>query len=135
MRERWLDGRAARYLTETNELLVNARYPALTRFAGALIESLPPKAAGLPQTAVLAGRLAEEAVLQRVAGAVVRTLARSKSPSWTEGNRERALSSEALSLVAEDLEDWLVPMRKRLTEDLREPAVPADARAGLRRAS
>jgi hypothetical protein len=114
LRERWLDARAARYEPDTNELFVNATYPSIPRLRDHLLSALAETQRGEAKLVEFANTLAEEAAIERLAYTVLRLNARARSKAWTPGNRDRALSGEALSVVADDLEMWEAQMRERL---------------------
>ena len=124
LRERWLDARAARYEPDTNELFVNATYPSITRFRDDLLASLPEQSRKDVRLQKLAVKFAEEAALTRLARTLVYLNIRALSKAWTPGNRERAMSGEALSIVADDLEMSVAQMRERLAAALVAPSSP-----------
>lgn len=108
VRDRWLEGRAACFYPETQQLFINMGYDGLLRFQDQLLDAAAP--------------LADEATLRRLVedvteGHFVRRLVRAvlfglakhlNSKNWQKGHIEKAISPEALSTAADDFDD-LVP--------------------------
>ncbi|WP_421995203.1 ATP-binding protein [Roseococcus sp.] len=121
---RSLRDRAARFYLSNNKLYVNGLYRALQsgaeRLAGEFAEKAEPKTVER-----LARRAAEWAMVRRVARGVVHGLTK-KTQGWGEAEVERAMSPEALSLLADDLVDSLPEMRLRI-----EALIAAEAPAAL----
>jgi hypothetical protein len=128
--DRWLDGRAACFYPETHQLFVNCGYAAF----GNLTQELKLTAS---RDGILHGEISEfdtllrgiarEALVRRLARSVFYGLAKRSDPEhWQKAHIQKALSPEALSIIADEWRD-LLPMtasklRKQLGLMARAPA-------------
>ncbi|MFG1461794.1 ATP-binding protein [Xanthobacter sp. DSM 24535] len=101
--DRNLQHRAARFYPESHQLYVNLRYPSAQQMAELLIASAPPEVApALARGAAQAA--AENALVLRLGRALVYGLAkRNATEGWSEAEQKQVLSSEVLTLIADDL--------------------------------
>jgi hypothetical protein len=115
-----LEGRAARYMLQTNLLFVNLLYPATDEMRGVLEDEY----ADVPDQEalhMLARRLAEKHMSLRVGRAVVFALAKRLNRNWTADDVAKAMSPESLSLAADAYTGSLDAARKSLSSKLRSP--------------
>jgi hypothetical protein len=124
--EKELEGRAARYVREANQLIVNLLYPAIARMREEL-EVFYADVADQETMRDLVQQQAEKAMTLRVGRAVVFALAKSLSPSWTLEHIARAMSPESLSVAADDYMSSMETARRSLGQQLR----PGPRRGGL----
>ena len=114
VRERGLDGRAAKFYPQTHQAFINLAYPAVEEMAAALLaEAAPPGGATLEEMRRIATETAEWALTKRIARAVVYSLAK-KGRGWRPEEIARAQSTESLSLVADDWASALEMAQTRL---------------------
>jgi hypothetical protein len=101
--DRNLTERAARYYPESHQLFINLRYPAVERTVELLIKA-SPTAAAAPQGRQEALAVAERALMLRVGRALVFGLSkRSLTQGWSYTDKRMAISSEALTVAADDI--------------------------------
>ncbi|MEP9369629.1 ATP-binding protein [Xanthobacter sp. VNH20] len=101
--DRTLQHRAARYYPESHQLYVNLRYPSVEQMADILFASHPPEVA--PKLARRAAtEAAENALVLCLGRALVYGLAkRNAAEGWSDAEKKQVLSSEVLTLIADDL--------------------------------
>ena len=105
IRDRWLDGRAACYYPETLQVFVNTRYPSVQALQRQLEEEFAVAANAAAMLATVK-EVAQSSLVRRVGRAVLFGLAKHNDPQhWAEGHIQKAISPEALSVVADDLAD------------------------------
>jgi hypothetical protein len=121
LRDRWLLGRAAIYMPDSNELFVNGRYQSVLRLVRLTRAALPLDLSEDAEAAIIEG--AEHAMAYRVARSVIRAIAKATDQNWTTGNIQNAVAPEALSLVADDLDDALPGLRARAARSAMPAAV------------
>jgi hypothetical protein len=102
IKERALDGRAAKFYPQSHQIFVNLTYPAVPQMAAALVaEADAPLGADAEAARRIATETAEWALTKRIARAVVYSLAK-KALGWRPEEVSRSQSAESLSLVADD---------------------------------
>lgn len=128
--DRSLKHRAARYYQESHQLYVNLTYSAVRQTIDRLIAEAPQEIDA--ESAQEAARVvAEQAMLQRVGCALVFGLSkRDHAEGWSDHDRNTAISSELLTLAADDLFSTMEEMSKAFAqrlEALRKEPKMADA--------
>jgi hypothetical protein len=107
IRHRWMDGRAACYYPETNELLVNLTYYSVGMLQ-AQIEAAFKDHAGSAPVSAWAREVAELALIRRVSRALVFAMSKhSQSELWLPEHIEKAMAPESLSIAGDDTLDSL----------------------------
>lgn len=101
--DRNLTYRAARFYPDTHQLYVNLRYPTVAALAELLAPTAPPLVA--PETArEVATAVAESLLVLRLGRALIHSLSkRGAAKGWTDGEKQQVLSSELLTIAADDL--------------------------------
>ncbi|MBB5693053.1 ATP-binding protein [Muricoccus pecuniae] len=101
--DRNLTHRAARYYPEAHQLFVNMSYPSVGRLAAMLQTTAPAHASGALASSV-ATSLAEQDHLLRIGRALVMGLGkRDLAEGWNEADKRMAVSSEVLTIAADDV--------------------------------
>ncbi len=101
--DRNLRYRAARFYPESHQLYVNLLYPSVQQLVEQLVVLAPLKASPVLVGAA-ARAAAENALVLRLGRAVVYGLAkRNAAEGWSEAEKKQVLSSEVLTLIADDL--------------------------------
>jgi hypothetical protein len=101
--DRNLTDRAARYYPESHQLFINLRYPAVDRLANLLLNAVP-EVASAPHARREATIVAEQALLLRVGRALIFGLGkRDLAQGWNEFDKRMAISSETLTIAADDI--------------------------------
>ncbi|GAB0119168.1 ATP-binding protein [Acidisoma sp. 7E03] len=104
VRERALEGRAAKFYPASHQIFLNLTYPAVADMAAALVLSQQEGDGDADEvTRRIASEIAEWALTKRVSRAVVFSMAKKKL-GWRTEEVVRAQSPESLSLAADD---WL----------------------------
>lgn len=107
MRDRWLEGRAGCFYPETNQLFINMLYEPLAEFQTQLTEAT----SAFGETGAVKKQVVEvsEALfVRRLVRAVLFGLSkRLNQRNWKDGHIEKAMSPEALSLIADDVSEAL----------------------------
>jgi hypothetical protein len=107
IRERALEGRAAKFYPQSHQIFVNLGYPAVQQMASALLaEAEVPFGAHEEEARRIATETAEWALTKRLSRAVVYSLSK-KALGWRPEEVSRSQSTESLSLVADD---WTAAM-------------------------
>lgn len=123
--ERGLKGRAAKFYQASHQLFVNLNYPAVQAVATQL-EAAFDAASDAERMRGIARSVAGWAVTRRIARALVYSLSK-KAAGWPAEDVKRAQSPESFSLVADDWSSIVDLARKRMEEELGEPAHIANA--------
>jgi len=107
IRARWLEERAACFYPETKLLFINMCYSSFVAFAERLA-ALGSELAPTEEIQAQAESVAEALVVRRMTRAVLFGLSKHlKTENWQPGNIEKAISCEALSIVADDMDDLI----------------------------
>ncbi|WP_294534519.1 ATP-binding protein [uncultured Rhodoblastus sp.] len=107
VRDRWLEGRAAVYYPETGQIFINMLYDSVDSFTTALRKACSIADLGFADEKTIA-RTAEFFYVRRILRALILALAKESKPlQWSPEHIQRAISPEALSTAAEDLDDLL----------------------------
>jgi hypothetical protein len=108
VRDRWLEGRAACFYPETQQLFVNMGYEGLLRFQAQLFDAAKAMASEATLRPLIES-VTEGHYVRRLVRAVLFGLAKHlNEENWQKGHIEKAISPEALSTNADDFDD-LVP--------------------------
>jgi hypothetical protein len=100
--DRNLTHRAARYYPEAHQLFINMLYPSVARLAS-LLTAVAPASVDIGRARAEATMLAEQELLLRVGRALVFGLGkRDAAQGWTEADKRTAVSSEVLTIAADD---------------------------------
>jgi len=116
--EKKLKGRAAEFFMETGTLFINGLYEAVDR----TIADIEPEfaAQGDPESVrTLATKAARWAMAFRVGKATVFALAKRLNEDWSESDMRAALTKESLSIAADNYEESLSVVRRRVREGLK----------------
>jgi hypothetical protein len=116
--DRNLGHRAARFYPDTHQLYINMRYPSALRIADLLVESAP---VGVPAAAVreAAQAVADNILVLRLGRALIYGLSkRNAEHGWTDNDKQQVLSSEVLTITADDLHLALPTARGMFVERL-----------------
>jgi hypothetical protein len=118
IKERGLEGRAAKFYPASHQIFLNLTYPAISEMAESLLLSHEVPVTGQEETARrIAGEIAEWAVTKRITRAVVYSMAKKKL-GWRAEEVARAQSPESLSLAADDWSGMMVAGQSRLNDAL-----------------
>jgi hypothetical protein len=102
IKERALDGRAAKFYAQSHQIFVNLAYPAVEQMATALLaETGAPLGVHEEEARRMATETSEWALTKRISRAIVYSLSK-KALGWRQEEVSRSQSSESLSLVADD---------------------------------
>jgi hypothetical protein len=102
IKERALQGRAAKFYPQSHQIFVNLAYPAVQQMVSALLaEGEVPLGAREEEARRIATETAEWALTKRISRAVVYSLSK-KALGWRPEEVSRSQSTESLSLVADD---------------------------------
>lgn len=129
--DRNLTHRAARYYPEAHQLFVNMLYPSVARLASLLVAAAP--------AAVESGRarseatmLAEQELLLRVGRALVFGLGkRDAAQGWNEAEKRSAVSSEVLTIAADDFYTGKAEVTERYLRAVRAGSVAEQKQAAV----
>jgi hypothetical protein len=100
--DRNLTHRAARYYPEAHQLFINMLYPSVARLAS-LLTAVAPASVDIGRARAEATMLAEQELLLRVGRALVFGLGkRDAAQGWTDADKRTAVSSEVLTIAADD---------------------------------
>jgi hypothetical protein len=116
--EKKLKGRAAEFFIETGTLFINGLYEAVDR----TISDIEPEFAGQgdPESIrTLVTNAARRAMAFRVGKATVFALAKRLNEDWGESAMQAALTKESLSIAADNYEESLSVVRRRVREGLK----------------
>jgi len=101
--DRNLQHRAARFYPESHQLYVNLLYPSVQQLAEQLIALAPLETPPVLVRAA-AQAAAENALVLRLGRALIYGLAkRNAAEGWNDADKKQVLSSEVLTLIADDL--------------------------------
>ncbi len=107
IKERALEGRAAKFYPESHQIFVNLAYTAVQQMTSALLaEAEAPLGAHEEEARRIATDTAEWALTKRISRAVVYSLSK-KALGWRPEEVSRSQSTESLSLIADD---WAAAM-------------------------
>ena len=107
IKERALEGRAAKFYSQSHQIFVNLAYPAVQQMVSALMaEAEKPLGAHEEEARRVATETAEWTLTKRISRAVVYSLSK-KALGWRPEEVSRSQSTESLSLVADD---WAAAM-------------------------
>jgi hypothetical protein len=107
IKERALEGRAAKFYPQSHQIFINLGYPAVQQMVSALLaEAEVPFGAHEEEARRIATETAEWALTKRLSRAVVYSLSK-KALGWRPEEVSRSQSTESLSLVADD---WAAAM-------------------------
>jgi TfoX/Sxy family transcriptional regulator of competence genes len=107
IKERALEGRAAKFYPQSHQIFVNLTYPAVQQMvSGLLAEAEVPLGAHEEAARRIATETAEWALTKRISRAIVYSLSK-KALGWRPEEVSRSQSSESLSLIADD---WTTAM-------------------------
>lgn len=116
--DRNLAHRAARFYADTHELYVNMRYPSVVRLADLLFESAPGEIAA-ETTREAARTVAEHMLVLRLGRTLIYGLSkRAADKGWSDAEKQSALSSELLTVVADDLHLTVAEARDHFAQRL-----------------
>jgi hypothetical protein len=102
IKERALDGRAAKFYPQSHQIFVNLAYPAVSQMVSALLAATEaPLGTHEEEARRIATETAEWALTKRISRAVVYSLSK-KALGWRPEEIARSQSTESLSLVADD---------------------------------
>jgi hypothetical protein len=102
VKERALEGRAARFYPQSHQIFVNLTYPAVQEMAAALVLERDAELLGHEETIRrIAFEVAELCIIKRIARAIIYSLSK-KSLGWRTEDVNRGQSPESLSLIADD---------------------------------
>jgi hypothetical protein len=128
IRERALEGRAARFYPQSHQIFINLTYAPVQDLAAALEQEHSLDPSGVEQETVrrIATEVAEWCLTKRVTRALVYSLAK-KALGWRPEDVTRGQSPESLSLVADDWAASMETARQRFQDVLGEqlPETPA----------
>jgi len=122
--EKKLKGRAAEFFVETGTLFVNGLYEAVDR----TIADIEPEFAAqgdAESVRTLVTKAARHAMAYRVGKATVFALAKRLNEDWSESDMRAALTKESLSIAADNYEESLSVVRRRVREGLKLERVAA----------
>jgi hypothetical protein len=121
IRERALEGRAAKFYPQSHQIFINLTYPPVQEMASALEQEHRLSPSGLEAEAVrrIATEVAEWCLTKRVTRALVYSLAK-KSLGWRAEDVTRGQSPESLSLLADDWIGLMDGARLRFQDALAE---------------
>jgi len=126
--DRNLTHRAARFYPDTHQLFVNLSYPAVAGLAE-LLASQAPHTVPPHEARALAEEAAESVALLRIGRALIFGLSkRSAEAGWSDAEKQQAISSEMLTLAAEDLMSSAPLAQEMFSRKLAERADGAVAR-------
>ena len=107
IKERGLEGRAAKFYPQSHQIFINLAYPAVQEMVYTLLaETKAPLGIHEEEGRRIATEIAEWALTKRISRAIVYSLSK-KSLGWRQEEVTRSQSTESLSLVADD---WAVAM-------------------------
>jgi TfoX/Sxy family transcriptional regulator of competence genes len=107
IKERALEGRAAKFYPQSHQIFVNLTYPAVQQMVFALVSEAEAPLGGYEEEARrIATETAEWALTKRISRAVVYSLSK-KALGWRPEEVSRSQSTESLTLVADD---WAAAM-------------------------
>lgn len=116
VKERALEGRAAKFYPQSHQIFVNLSYPAVQQLSAALLADSPLQGGSLEEAGrLIATETAEWALTKRISRAIVYTLSK-KSLGWRPDEVARSQSTESLSLIADDWAPVLNMARLRFEE-------------------
>ena len=121
IRERGLEGRAAKFYPQSHQIFVNLTYPPVQEMASALEQEHRLSTVDTEEETVrrIATEVAEWCVTKRVTRALVYSLAK-KTLGWRPEEVTRGQSMESLSLVADDWASLMDAARPRFQDALAE---------------
>jgi len=122
--EKKLKGRAAEFFIETGTLFINGLYEAVDR----TIDDIEPEFVqqGDPESIrALVTNAARRAMIYRVGKATVFALAKRLNEDWSESDMLAALSKESLSIAADNYEESLSLVRRRVRDSIKLERVAA----------
>lgn len=118
IKERGLEGRAAKFYPASHQIFLNLTYPAIAEMAESLLLANELPVTGQEETARrIAGEIAEWAVTKRITRAVIYSMAKKKL-GWRPEEVARAQSPESLSLAADDWSGMMTAGQSRLQDAL-----------------
>jgi hypothetical protein len=118
IKERALDGRAAKFYPQSHEVFINLSYPCVPDMAATLMSETTLQGSPLEEAARrIATETAEWALTKRISRAVVYSLSK-KGLGWRPEEVSRSQSTESLSLVADDWPAALDMARMRFQDHL-----------------
>jgi hypothetical protein len=116
--EKKLKGRAAEFFIETGTLFINGLYEAVDRTIGDIESEFAEQ--GDPESIrTLVTKAARWAMALRVGKATVFALAKRLNEDWSESDMRAALTKESLSIAADNYEESLSVVRRRVREGLK----------------
>jgi hypothetical protein len=117
LKERALEGRAAKFYPQSHQIFVNLTYPAVEQMASALAQEHGVDTSGSEEEVVrrVATEIAEWCLTRRVTRALVYSLAK-KALGWRPEEVTRGQSPESLSLAADDWSGMMETARLRFQE-------------------
>jgi hypothetical protein len=121
IRERGLEGRAAKFYPQSHQIFVNLTYPPVQEMASALEQEHRLSTVDTEEETVrrIATEVAEWCLTKRVTRALVYSLAK-KALGWRPEEVTRGQSMESLSLVADDWASLMDAARPRFQDALAE---------------
>ncbi len=124
IKERALEGRAAKFYPQSHQIFINLSYPAIEEMASALVLEHGLDSDNDDEEAVrrIATEVAEWCLTKRVTRALVYSLAK-KGLGWRPEEVTRGQSPESLSLVADDWAGLMDTARVRFQATLDEQAL------------
>lgn len=117
IKERALEGRAAKFYPQSHQIFVNLAYPAVTQMAEALLAETEVPLGPYEEGRRIATETAEWALTKRISRAVVYSLSK-KALGWRPEEVSRSQSTESLSLVADDWAGAMEMARGRYQDQL-----------------
>ncbi|MCB8883285.1 ATP-binding protein [Acidisoma cellulosilytica] len=116
IKERALEGRAAKFYPQSHQIFINLSYPAVTDMAATLLsESMLQASPQEEEGRRIATETAEWALTKRITRAVVYSMSK-KGLGWRPEEVSRSQSTESLSLVADDWAGALEMARTRFQD-------------------
>lgn len=113
--EKEIVNKAARYVRETNDLFINMNYPVVERMFQSLIIHYPNVDRLLFDAR--ANEMIAKRMIQRIGETVIKALAKQQNSKWTREEVDKALTTETLSMAAENDEYHYQVIKSRLSAE------------------
>jgi len=118
IKERALEGRAAKFYPQSHQIFINLAYPAVQEMVSALLaETEVQLGAHEEEARRIATEAAEWTLTRRISRAIVYSLSK-KALGWRPDEISRSQSTESLSLVADDWAGAMDMARARYNDQL-----------------
>jgi hypothetical protein len=120
IKERALEGRAAKFYAQSHQIFINLTYPAVQEMAAALeFECGPENPSDEEAVRRIATEVAEWCLTKRISRALVYSLSK-KGLGWRPEDVNRGQSPESLSLIADDWAGLMDTAKERFQDALAE---------------